>query len=158
MLRKLNLTNLDEAINEAKRLLAHGYSAGGKWNLAQVCEHCSDWMAFPLDGYPKVNFPINVMLWLMKITIGKSMRNKILTERAFKPGGPTMPQTVKLPHDVSDAEAVGRFVATVERFKQFKGEMHASPLFGKMTNAEHLQLQVIHTQHHLRFLTPNNAE
>lgn len=152
--RELEFDSLDDAVSEAKRLLADGYLPAGNWNLAQVLGHCSDWLSFPMDGYPRAALPIRVMLWMMKISFGKSLRAKILKTRQMKSGGPTMPATVKKVDELADAAAVGQFAKQVERFKRFQGPLHASPLFGKMSRQEMQELQIIHLQHHLSFLVP----
>ncbi|MBL8890899.1 MAG: DUF1569 domain-containing protein [Planctomycetaceae bacterium] len=155
--RQLEFRNLDDAVQDARRLLQSGYQQAGNWNLSQVLGHCTDWLSFPLDGYPRPMFPINWLLWMAKITVGGGMRKKILRDRAFKPGSPTMPVTVKSTDPNQDAIAVEQFERMVERFKRHRGPVHGSPLFGKMTYEEHADLQVIHLQHHLSFLVPKSV-
>lgn len=156
--RRLEFRNLDEAVQDARMLLQGGYQQAGNWNLSQVLGHCSDWLSFPLAGYPRPMFPISLMLWLAKVTVGVGMRKKILRDRAMKPGGPTMPATVKPADQIQDAAAFEHFARMVERFKSHRGPVHSSPLFGTMTYEEHCELQVIHLQHHLSFLVPNGAK
>ncbi len=155
--RRLEFTTLDDAVRDARALLHSGYEQVGQWDLAQVLGHCQDWLRFPLDGYPRPIFPINLLLWLAKVTVGAGMRKKIIEARAFKARTATMPETVKQPNIVSDAEAVEQLERTVERFKSHRGALHASPLFGKMSYEEHRELQVIHLQHHLSFLVPKSS-
>jgi hypothetical protein len=152
--RALQFRTLDDAVADASQLLQHGYEQTGNWNLAQVLGHCSDWLRFPLDGYPRPRFPINLFLWLMKVTVGVGMRKKVMRERSFQPGSPTMPQTIKAVERTQDAAAFEEFERLIERFKRHRGPVHASPLFGEMTYEEHRELQVIHLQHHLSFLVP----
>lgn len=152
--RELHCSSLDEAVLESRRLLASGYEQAGNWNLAQVLGHCSDWLRYPMDGYPRASMPIRVMLWMMKISFGKSLRATILKTRQMKSGGPTMPATVKRADEQADAEAIEEFSKLVERFHRFQGPVHASPLFGSMSRQEMEELQIIHLQHHLSFLVP----
>ncbi len=152
--RHLDIRTLDDAVRDARQLLQSGYDQTGQWNLSQVLGHCNDWLRFPLDGYPRANFPINALLWMAKVTLGSGLRKKILRERAFQAGSATMPQTVKSPHHAQDLAALEQLERTVERFKSHRGSLHPSPLFGKMTYEEHRELQVIHLQHHLSFLVP----
>jgi hypothetical protein len=152
--RKLQLGNLDEAVEEAEQLLAKGYRSTGNWNLAQTLGHCSDWLRFPMDGYPRAKFPVNFLLAIARWTIGKSASRKLLRDRTFPPGRPTMSETVKQPLATQDATALKDFKQTVERFKSFTGQPQASPLFGALTYDQHLELQLIHIQHHLSFLIP----
>lgn len=153
--RRLVFENLDQAVEEARSLLARGYAASGQWNLAQVCGHCNDWLRFPIDGYPKAPFPINLMLMVLRPTMGKSMRKKIIRDGEFAAGKPTMPSTVKAVDASTDAAAVEQLAQTAKRFEQHAGPWHASPLFGRMTKDEHRQLQLVHCAHHLGFLIPS---
>jgi hypothetical protein len=150
--RKLTFASLDEVAADAEMLLARGYDRVGNWDLAQVVGHVAEWMRFPLDGFPKPPIFIQPMLWLMKVTAGKTMRDKILAE-GFAPGGRTMPKTVP-PSGGNAAEAVAKLRAVVEKWKAHSGEVHPSPLFGAMTKETALQLQLRHAAHHLSFLIP----
>ena len=69
--RELYCESLDEVAAEARRLLESGYEPAGKWNLAQACGHCSTWMKYPIDGFPKFNFFVAGVFWMMKQTFGK---------------------------------------------------------------------------------------
>lgn len=153
--RKLKFNSLDDALADARRLMESGYTMLGKWDLGQVCGHCADWLRFPADGYPRAAFPLNALLWLMKATLGTSMRRKILRDEQFASGKPTMPETVKPRGSLNDAAGVAALEAAATRFQQHTGPWHASPLFGEMTRDEHLRLQLIHLAHHLSFLIPH---
>lgn len=74
--RSLDLSDLDAVIRDAESLLANGYDKAGHWDLAQVCGHVTDWMSYPLDGFPTSPLPIRMMLWLMRVTVGKRKLNR----------------------------------------------------------------------------------
>lgn len=150
--RKLTFASLDDAVRDAENLLAKGYDKAGNWDLAQVCSHLAEWMRFPLEGFPRVPLLLRPMFWLMRATVGKKMRAKVLAE-GFSSGGRTMPQTV-FPSGGDATAAVAKLKEVAERFKAFAGEIHPSPLFGAMTKDEALQLQLKHCEHHLSFLIP----
>jgi len=152
--RILDFQSLDEAVADARCLHESGYTHVGNWNLAESLEHCSLWLRFPVEGYPAMPFPMNLMAWLARVTIGGRMRRKVLAARSFAAGSLTLPSTVKTVDRREDAAAVERLVAAVEKFKNFRGTPQASPLFGNLTYGEHHELQVIHLQHHLSFLWP----
>ena len=153
MARSLQFESLAQIGEEAQRLLDAGYEANGNWDLAQTCMHLTDWMRFPMDGYPRAFFPIRMMLWMMKMTIGRSQLKKILAS-GFQAGTPTMPATVHDKNKQSDEQAVADLKATIDRFNCHNGGFFASPLFGEMTKTEHTQLQLVHGAHHLAFLAP----
>ena len=152
--RRVVFENLDEVVGDVRNLLANGYTAGGNWNLSQVCAHLNDWMRFPMDGYPRAAVPIRALLWLMKVTIGRKQLKMILVE-GFSAQTPTMPQTVHAAESTSDAAAVEQFLETLQRFKDFDGPPAASPVFGELSPDESMRLQLRHCAHHLSFLSPN---
>ncbi len=152
--RELTFSSLEDAVFDASRLLTDGYRQAGKWNLAQVLGHCTDWLGFPIRGYPPSPLPIRGLLWMMKVTMGRSMFNKIVRERRFAPGSPTLPATVKHASPEEDAAALESFKKTVREFQDFRGQPFPSPLFGRLTLEEHRELQIIHLQHHLSHLVP----
>jgi hypothetical protein len=150
--RKLTFASLDEVAADAENLLARGYDRAGNWDLAQVAGHVAEWMRFPLDGFPKPPLLIRPILWLMKVTAGRKMREKILAE-GFSAGGRTMPETVP-PSGGDAAAAVAKLKEVVARWKAHAGAVYPSPLFGAMTKDTALQLQLKHAAHHLSFLVP----
>jgi hypothetical protein len=155
--RSVAFENLDEVWKDVMTLLADGYSASGNWNLAQVCAHLNDWMRFPMDGYPKPPAPIRAILWVMKVTIGRKQLNGILND-GFRPKTPTMPQTVHATGEETDAAAAEQFLETINRFRNYDGPIATSPVFGKLTAEEALNLQLRHCAHHLSFLTPKTPD
>ncbi len=152
--REVSYSNLREAVEDARHLLSTGYSQVGNWNLSQTLAHCTDWLRFPMDGFPKPALPIRFILWLTKIVAGKRMREKILRSGRMKAGQPTLPSTLHVANSTSDAKSVDDFEEAVERFEKFNGQLHESPLFGRMTKDEVNRLHLIHLQHHLSFLLP----
>jgi hypothetical protein len=152
--RKLTFTTLEDVAEDAENLLAKGYDQAGNWDLAQVAGHLAEWLRFPIEGFPKPPLLIKPMLWLMKVTAGKKMLEKILAD-GFTPGGRTMPETVP-PSGGNAAEAVGRLRSAVEGWKAHTGDVHPSPLFGAMTKETGLALQLKHAAHHLSFLVPKS--
>lgn len=151
--RQLNFATLNEAVAEAEHLLAVGYEPAGKWNLAQCCGHCSQWLAFVMDGFPRPNPVMGTVMWMMKKTIAKKQLKSIL-EDGFKPGLPTIPATVPTPDAQADIEAVAELKTTIERFQQYDGPCHGSPLFGELSKEQWMLLHRRHLEHHLGFLVP----
>ncbi len=151
--RKLKFENFDQVSEELNRLLTGGYTQTGNWNLSQICGHCHDWMRYSLDGYPKSPAPIRLMLWLMKVTVGRRQLEAVL-KGGFRAKLPTMPETVPDPDAVSDAAAVEQLTKTINRLKASSGPIVPSPLYGPMTHDEAVQLHLAHCAHHLRYLQP----
>ena len=146
------LPSLDEVVADAENLLAKGYDRAGNWDLAQVAGHLANWLSYPVEGFPKVPIVIRPMLWMMRVTSGRRMRDKILAG-GFTAGGRTVPETV--PAAGGDAaEAVARLRRAAEQLKNHAGPIVPSPLFGAMTKDVAVRLQLRHCEHHLSFLVP----
>lgn len=138
---------------EVHSLIEGGYVCNGNWNLSQICGHLADWMRFPLDGFPVPPLPIKVIMYLMKVTVGPGMRQKILAN-GFSGGMMTAPETVPKPDAATDQEAADQLQAVIDRVKDFQGELHPSPLFGQMDHETHVQVSLLHAEHHLGYLEP----
>jgi hypothetical protein len=151
--RNLTFGGLDAVARDAEHLLAVGYEKAGNWDLAQACGHVAEWMRFPLDGYPKVPLPLRPVMWLARITVGRSVRDRILATGTFETGGRTMTETIPAPGG-DPAAAVAKLRETVARFQAHAGDFHPSPLFGRMTRDEWVRLNLAHAAHHLSFLVP----
>ena len=149
--RELAFDDLDAVIRDVDALAADGYEQVGNWDLAQVCGHLTDWMRYPLDGYPKPPLPIRVMLWGMKVTIGRREMRKMMASGSMQSGRPTFPETVPPPGS-DQAAAVERLRDVAGRFKTHQGKFQPSPLFGDLDRETMTRLQLIHCAHHLSFL------
>lgn len=150
----LSFSSLDEVQQRLDLLNQNGYDKAGNWNLAQVCEHLRDWFLYMIEGYPEAPIPIRWMLWAMRVTVGRSMLEKILRTGKMSSGGPTMKQTVHSADEFDDASAVHRLKEVIARFQDHRGPFCRSPLFGQLSGEEGLNLQLIHCAHHLSFLIP----
>ena len=155
--RPLEFSSLDEVVNDINALLENGYESVGKWDLAQCCGHLNEWMRFPMDGYPKPNLVVGLILGFVKMMRGKSMLAGILQKKTFPEGGPTMPDTVFNAGSRDDGQVVSEFAGTIDRLKNYQGKIQPSPLFGEMDRDTMIKLQLVHCAHHLSFLLPRNA-
>lgn len=151
--RQLQFDSFDDVIQDITNLQNRGHARVGQWNLSQVCRHLELWMSFLMDGFPKPPLPIKVMLWMMRVTIGRRMLNDIL-KSGFKPGGSTMPETVPEADAESEDTSVNSLKETIERLKSYDGPIHPSPLFGSLDGDTAMRLQLAHCAHHLSFLLP----
>lgn len=154
--RDLKFESFQEIAQDADNLLQAGYSATGKWNLAQSCLHLEDWLRFQIDGFPTPPLPIKILMWGTKVMAGKRMLKNIMTH-GFPKGSMTAPETVYQPDAASDQDGVDKLKATIERLEKHEGEFHTSPLFGRLTREQVIQLQLLHCAHHLNFLIPKQS-
>ena len=150
--RSLKFQSLSEVVADTESLHTSGYRKIGNWDLAQVCGHLAEWMRYPIDGFPPAPFPVRVILWTMRNTVGKKMLKGIL-EKGFKPGGPTAPQSVQQP-GADEKAAIAKLRDAVLRFENHTGPLHPSPLFGDLDKETATKLQLVHCAHHLSFLVP----
>jgi len=152
--RKLKFDNLDAIMTEVRSLHENGYVSNGNWTLAQCCGHLSEWMRYPLDGFPVPPLPIRMIFWVMKKTIAPGMKRKILAE-GFSGGQMTAPESVPKPDEMSDAESIEKLQLTIDRAKQAKDdELLASPLFGEQDKELYTKVTLLHAEHHLGYLEP----
>ncbi len=151
--RELNFATLDDAVRDAEHLLAAGYDRAGDWDLAQVCGHLTEWLRYPMDGYPVQPAPVRLVLWAIRKTVGPAKRREILATGKMPAGKPTLRESVAPPGG-DPAEAVAGFRETVRRFRDHPGPFHPSPVFGAMARDEWLRLNAAHAAHHLSFLVP----
>lgn len=154
--RELRFDTLDDAVRDVEHLLAVGYEKAGNWDLAQCCGHLADWVAFPMDGFPRSPLPVRVMMFVMRNTVAPRMARKAMATGVLGDGLPTIPQTVHAPGGDPAAE-VARFRDTVARFARYDGPLHPSPLAGAMDKPTVGRLHALHAAHHLSFLVPKTA-
>ena len=76
----------------------------------------------------------------------------------MKEASPTMPSTVKEFNGCSVEDAIKGLEKAVGNFESHKGEYVPSPLFGQMTREQALELQLVHSAHHLSFLLPKDTK
>lgn len=152
--RALRFDSIEEVSGEAESLLRHGYTRGGNWRLSQVALHLRDWLRYPIHGYPKTPLLLRPILWTIRVTMGGRSLRKIIENGRMQQGGPTLPQTV---HDAvagDESGAVNELGQAVNEWKNHRGPIHPSPIFGAWDYETATKLQLIHCAHHLSFLIP----
>lgn len=151
--RPLKFNDFDELIADVQTLANHGYESKGNWTLGQACGHIADWMRFPMDGFPKPPMVMRIIFWFMKVTVGPSMKRKIMKD-GFKGGMPTAPETVPDAVAYSDSDGVEKLKETINRLSGYAGELLPSPLFGPMDKETLVKVSLLHAEHHLGYLEP----
>ena len=159
--RPLSFASVAEAPDEAARLHAGGYRKLGNWDLAQVAQHCAEWIEMELSGEYRAPLYAKPVFFLMRKTVGPGMLRKILADGAMKAGVPTDPKTVPPAAEVRDpaaeSAAIDRLRTAAGRLAAHAGPVPDSPIFGPVTADEARRLHAIHCAHHLGFLEPAAA-
>ena len=151
--RKLRFESIDDALAEAERLAAaerEGRLArAGKWSLGRTLGHLATWANFALDGYPpEVTAQLPVRL------IARAMRGRILNQ-----GMMAGVKIGRLPEGTVGVDEMPA-EAGLERFRAAMRRLEASPptadnpVFGKLTHAQWVQLNLRHAELHLGFQVP----
>lgn len=148
--RTLEFNDLNEAAAEAERLHASGYSTQGQWNLTRICDHLSNAIEQPVDGF---SVPLPWYFRLVRPIVAPVVLKKVFKTRRMQDGAPA-PARFLESSTPDEAQAVARLRRAVERLVTHKGKLHAHPFFGALTLEQNIELQTIHSAHHLRFLTP----
>ncbi len=145
--RSLSFQSTAEVKAEIDRLHRGGYTATGKWNLGQVCDHLAYFIEGTLDGH-KFKVP-----WLFKVLFGRMVLKRILNSGKMKAGVFTPQKPLPDPNVNSDAE-VARLCKALDRLESHRDEMYDSPFFGHLTPDEWRRMHMIHCAHHLGYLHP----
>ena len=151
--RPVRFDSLDAAVQDARNLLAHGYTKAGTWDLKQVCEHLAIALNGTMDGIDfKAPLPLRIMVKL----IGAKAR--ILKSRKIPEGAPAPPTSVFTPAANPDEEAaaVQNLADAVERYRHYTGPLANHPVFGKINRQEWDTFHAMHCEHHLSFLLPKH--
>src|SRR5579872_7094235 len=145
--RTLAFTSVDQVMPDVDRLL-NGHKTAGNWSLGQICNHLTGTLQSSIEGFP-IKMP-----WLMRVTIGKLAKKKILTSGKMDEG-------IKIPERFCpkpglDARAeVEALRAAFRLYAAHAGPVADHPMFGPMSRAEWDRLHCIHCAHHLSFAHPN---
>jgi len=146
----LKLLTFDAVIAELTQLRDAGYQATGNWNLSQTCEHLTKTMRVGLDGdEPRAS-------WLMRKTFGL-MLNFVLWRRSMPAGVKTIPSLEPPAMAEDDPQLIDLCLATLAESRDFPGPLPRYPLADGMTLDKWKRLQVVHAEHHLRFLLPKSG-
>jgi hypothetical protein len=154
--RQLTFSHLEQVMPEVDRLARDGYRPLGEWDLAQCCEHLRLWMQYPIDGYPPTPLPMQMMVAIMRWTVGRRWLGQILATRKMRAGGPTLPVSVPQAGQIDLPAAVDGLRRMIARVQQRPQERYRSPIFGELTHEQFVELHCVHAAHHLSFLVPGD--
>jgi hypothetical protein len=147
--RSLRFAAYEDAIAEIDRLFHDGYEASSHWTLGQICRHLSFYLRGSLEGFG------SKLPWIVRILVGPLVLRRILRSGRMPDNAPTIPKSVP-GEEADEAAAVAEARLLLERLARHTGELHPSPLFGKLSPQRWRELHLIHAAHHLSFLEPKD--
>jgi hypothetical protein len=147
--RPLRFATIDRALAEADRIAALARAGAiqysGNWDAGQILNHLAAWAEFAYSPIP-LRVP-----WFIKLFI-RPMKNRIL--RKGLPAGrliPRVPGGTLATEPAPLNPALARFQKAFARLKTDPPTM-PSPIFGKLTQEEAIQLNLRHAELHLSFI------
>ena len=151
--RRLRFESIEDAIAEAERLVAADRAGrldrAGNWRLGQALGHLATWANFAFDGYPatvRAPLPVRLLARLMRTTIlNKGMMPGVRVGK--------VPEGTLGVEPLDADEGLRRFRAATERLRS-TAPTTPNPVFGPLTHAQWIQLNLRHAELHLSFQCP----
>ncbi len=145
--RQLDFKSWPEVLADVENLQRAGYRRTGNWDLAQILEHLTTGLRTAMHGIDHQG------AWIIRKIIGPILVRRIIRKRRMGAG-------IKVPqwwlpgpsHD--ESAAVDTFRGEVEAFQELSTPPHPHPLLGALNKEQWNDLALIHSAHHLSFLTP----
>jgi hypothetical protein len=145
----LKFDNVDAVLTDVAHLRDAGYRKNGNWSLAQVAWH----VTVPIEKYLSPPAPGATA------TPEQVEQKRAFFAKIMNPGGSSRLEaspTMTPPDTAGDAD-IERFVNALNRLKEYKHAMVEMGPLGPVPLAEFVAAQLIHSAHHLGFLSPKVA-
>jgi hypothetical protein len=149
--RRLRFNTVDELRAEIDRVLAAERAGtlrpSGNWTAGQAFGHLATWINFAYDGYP-MRVP-----WFIRLLIRRKLKRYLAGEMD---GGVRIPRVeggTFGTEPLSTEEGATRLRAALDRMLR-EPARHDSPAFGKLPEAQRIELNLRHAELHLGFLHP----
>ena len=145
-LRKLKFENFDQIIEDINQLRNSEYDQGGNWNLSQVCEHLSNTILLGIEGgKPAPWFLRRVMFPVLF---------RVLIFMGSMPSGATAPPEIVPPErEADDPESIDNCLRLLAIARDRQEKLPPNPIVAGMSLSNWKKLQLIHSAHHLAFIS-----
>lgn len=151
--RQIDFRDFESVKVDVQQLHEKGYEKIGDWDLTQICHHLTMTMDRSMNGFP-FQAP-----WLVRKLIIPFIKKKIYGKRTMKTGMKAPPDMVVSPGQGEDEiKAVEQFNQMVDQIEQCHNQFATHPFFGQVTDEEWRQFHLIHSSHHLSFVTPRPSQ
>lgn len=150
--RELHFESLDDILHDAEHLASVETKELGNWSKGQIFKHLAIVKNLAIDG--STYRPPWFIRW-----IAKMMKKRFLT-KTMRPGFQLPKKAMPIfapPDDVSTEEGLAALREAIARLKS-TDERAPNMIFGKMTVDEYTQLHCRHSELHLSFIVPVDAE
>ncbi len=144
--RTLSFKNLDDLVRDVQDVSKTGVNSTGNWSAAQNIEHVAAVIDASIDGFSfSVPLPIRILGRLIR---GRTLK-KGLSPGIKMPG--SAPDAFKPGPDTRLEDAAKHLADSVARANQQKMTA-VSPIFGKLSHEQWVQLHCRHAEMHFSFL------
>ncbi len=141
--RQLHFDTVEEILTDAEQMAAANPTTLGNWSQGQIYRHQGETMNQSIDGLD-ISPP-----WYIKI-VGRLIKRRFLTKPM--PAGFKLPKSTKLlPPEIGLEDGLQYLRDAVARL-QNETKRADSPLLGKMTNDDWIQLHCRHAEHHSSYI------
>ncbi|MFQ5590899.1 MAG: DUF1569 domain-containing protein [Phycisphaerae bacterium] len=146
--RALRFDSVSEIMPDVRRVMVAPNTLAN-WSLAQICEHLTYSFVGSLEGFDLRNHRIK------RFFIRRKMLQVALTKGI--PRGWTVDPSITPHDDVVLEDAVDGLGAAIQRYLDYRGQLHAHPLFGRMSRGVWDRVHCVHSAHHLSFVTTHDT-
>ncbi|HMV45002.1 MAG TPA: DUF1569 domain-containing protein [Leptospiraceae bacterium] len=146
--RKLRFSNLEESINELKKIeTAKKITPNGSWSWFQILNHCAQSIEYSLIGYPENKSP------LFRMTAGKIASN-LFSARGYMTHdlNAPIPKAPEIPKEGDEREAMLRLYKAIEDFRNFTGDLKIHFAYGELSKSDYEKAHAMHIANHLSFV------
>jgi hypothetical protein len=151
--RALAFETLDDILRDAEQITSGAHRTTGNWTAAQNIHH----LAFAIG---MANRGIDLKIPLAMKLVGRGLRLLGQHVKPIKPGikpPARIAAAFEPPKDVELHEALQLLRDEIDYAKQ-RGMTHPSPLFGKLSDAEWIEVHCRHAELHLSFIRPADTQ
>lgn len=143
-MKKLQFASLEEVLKELAILEQSEPVATTNWSVYKILQHCAQTIDYSMSGYPQYK-----PKWF-RATIGKLVISKFLKQGFMKHNlSAPVPGSPLLTKEGTTAEGITLLRNTIERFRNFSGELKPHLIFGKLTKEQYDRYFAMHVADHL---------
>jgi hypothetical protein len=143
-MEKLQFSSLEEVLTQLDILEQSESVTTTNWSAYKILQHCAQTIDYSMTGYPQYK-----PKWF-RATIGKIVISKFLKQGFMKHNlSAPVPGSPLLTKEGTTGEGIALLRNTIERFRNFNGELKPHLIFGKLTKTQYDRYFAIHVADHL---------